>query len=279
MESALLPRETLPRRAMLALPWLGMPPARAAAAPLRVNGGGSALATMRRIGAGFARTEGGVALEIGPSLGGVGGLDALLDGRLDAVLSARPLNTWHGARGLTAMTYARSALVFATHPGVAAEGVTQEEAGRILAGTLRFWPDGSPIRVVRRSAKDMDTVLLRTQLPTLGPALAALAERPGLLTAGNAEENADTLEQLPGSFGILPLGQIAAEGRRLRPLALDGVAPGLTSSNTGRYPAVKTFQLVLRADAPPAALLLRDYLAGPETHALLESLSQGSPWV
>jgi phosphate transport system substrate-binding protein len=279
MESALLSRNAPTRRAVLALPWLTPSLARAAVAPLRISGSSSALATMRWMSAGFARLPGGTTLKVGASLGSTGALDALLDGRLDAVLIARPLSSWHAARGLNSVTYSRSALVFAVHPDAPADGVTLEEAGRILAGTQRFWRDGAPIRVVRRAPADADTLLLAAQLPALAPALDALAARPGLLTAGNAEENADTLERLPGSFGFLTLGQIIAEGRRLRPLALDGVAPGLAGARGDRYPAVKSYGLVLRADAPPAARLLRDFLAGPEARALLASLGQGSPWV
>ena len=87
------------------------------------------------------------------------------------------------------------------------------------------WPDGTPIRLIRREPSDADWTLLRALSAEMADAVQVALERPGLLTPATDQENADALERLSGSFGTMSIGQMRAEARRVSPLVLDGEPP------------------------------------------------------
>jgi phosphate transport system substrate-binding protein len=134
--------------------------------------------------------------------------------------------------------------------------------------------DGTPIRVLRRPASDTDTTALAAASPAMARALAAAQRRPGLVTAGTDQDNADALEAVHGSFGAVTLAQFLSEKRRLALFALDGVEPTPEAVAAGRYPLSKLFFFVTRAEPAPAAAAFMGFVAGPEARAVLAGLGQ-----
>lgn len=269
------------RRALLALPglacpWLSAAPARAQASLVRIGGTGMALAAMRRVGERMAAIHPGQGAVMLPSLGTNGGLRALQASAIDLALLARPLRPNEVTHGVRSRPYARTPIAVVTNGGTAA-GFTLQEVGAVLRGEIATWPDGTRLRVVRREASDADWQLLASLSPEMERSIAAALRRPGLVTVGTDQENADALQGIGGSFGLMSIGQLKAEGLRLRPLALDGVAPAMAAVETGRYALSRTLYAAWMANARPPVAPFLDFLAGEEARAILLGLGYGMP--
>jgi phosphate transport system substrate-binding protein len=254
IQSRLTMRQTFRRRpAMRAvtaagfLALLGLSRRAAAGEPtlLRIGGTGMALATMRQICDEFVASQPDVAIKVLPSLGTGGGLAAVADAAIGIALSARAPNDAERAKGLRSLAYARTPIAFvSSHAGM--PGITLSQVAAILMGSTLAWPDGSPIRLVRREPSDADWALLRGISADLSTAVTVALERVGLLTVATDQENADALERLTGSFGMISLGQLRAENRKVVPLSLDGEAPEVAAISAGRYKLSRTLYVVWR---------------------------------
>jgi phosphate transport system substrate-binding protein len=243
---------------------------------MRIAGTGGAIGTVRALVEAHRRRDPAAAEPAFlPNLGTTGGVAAVLEGAADIALAARPPTDAERAAGARHVPYARTPLAFATKAGGAAvRGVTLDDVARIYAGETAEWPDGTPIRVLRRPASDTDTTALAAASPAMARALAAAQRRPGLVTAGTDQDNADALEAVHGSFGAVTLAQFMSERRRLALFALDGVAPTPEAVAAGRYPLSKTFFITRAQPVPAAAAAFMAFVAGPEGAAVLAGLGQ-----
>jgi len=220
--------------------WAGLP------APLRIGGTGMALAAMKQLGEAFTAMPAGTSVTVLPSLGTGGGLAAAAAGAIDLALAARALNDAERAKGLHGFAYAQTPMAFVVHPGVSVRGLGLPEIVSIFSGAMSAWPDGTPIRLIRREPSDADWSMLRTISPGMAEAVRVALERPGLLTVATDQENADALERIAGSFGVMSIGQVVAEARRVAALDLDGVPPTLDALAAGRYPLARTLHIAWR---------------------------------
>ncbi|MEE9300296.1 MAG: substrate-binding domain-containing protein [Alphaproteobacteria bacterium] len=258
------------RRILLPLVVLGFSlPAVGAAQTLKIGGTGGALGTMQILGRAFEKQHAGVSVEILPSLGSGGGIKAVLAGAIDIGLSARPLKAKERDAGARAHPYAKAALVFATQPGNPEVGVTTEQLIEMYAGARRRWPDGTPIRIVLRPDTDSDTIYLRGHIPSIGPALDAAADRPGVPVAFTAQDSAELLQRLPGSLGTTMLALILSENRPLKALSLDGVAPTPEAMADGSYRLTETCSIVTGPEPGEMATRFIAFVYADEGAAIL----------
>jgi phosphate transport system substrate-binding protein len=247
----------------------GIPHGAARAEGLTLGGTGMAISIVqlllgeqRRLGLG------GPAIVLN-SLGSAGGLAALRAGRIDIALSGRPLTAAEQAQGLVATTFATNPLAFATHADTPVEGITSAEAADALAGEMMSWPGGGPLRLIRRDRAEGDWILLASLSPEIAQAVDRAHARPGLATAGTDKENAELLERIPGSFGIISVGQAMTERRRVKLLPLDGVAPTVEAMVAGRYRLSRALMAVTRGEPGAAVVAFLAFLVSPPARALL----------
>lgn len=244
----------------------------AAGTQLRIGGTGMALATMREIGTAFTAANPDVTLNVLPSLGTGGGLNAVAAGAIQLALAARPLNDAERANGLHATAYARTPIAFAVHPGVGISEITLAQVMQIFRGQLLNWPNGMTIRLIRREPSDADWSMLRALSPDMTDAIKTALERPGLLTVSTDQENADAIERLPGAFGAISLGQMRAESRNIIPLALDGEPPTTENLAAGRYKLSRALYIVWRDQPGVDAATLIAFLATAQASDILMRL-------
>ncbi len=238
---------------------------------LKVSGSSMALAAVQRVAAVFT-AAGGPAVRVLPSLGTSGGFRALGIGAIDLAVASRTATPAEAATGITAAFFASTPLAFVTRGAEPARAVTRGEVERILTGDLASWPEGTPVRFVRRQPSDSDWDLLEALSPGFARAVAVARTRPGVPTSINDQDHAEALERLPGAFGGLALGQVAAEERRLRPVALDGVLPTIAAMESGAWPLVKHLFVAHGASPRPEALALASFLRGSEAATILTGL-------
>lgn len=237
-----------------------------AAEPVRIGGTGAGVAAIERLFAGFAADA---RLEVLPSLGSAGGIKALARGVIDIAITARPPKDGE-AGDAAGVEFARTPLAFYTGDGTVAAGVgalTEADVVGIYAGRVRTWRDGAPLRLVLRPAYEIDTVLLRALSAEMSRAVDAALARGDAIEARNDGDNAETLEQVVGSFGTATLGQVTVEGRRLFPIALDGIAPSLANLANGRYRLAKSLYLLTPREPPPLVRAFIAHLCSPAGQA------------
>ena len=230
-----------------------------------------ALAAIRRVGAAFT-AAGGPPVEVLPSLGTSGGLKALGAGAIDLSVASRPSTAAEVATGIVTTHFASTALAFMTRQAEPTRAVAREQLEQIFTGDLTSWPEGTPVRFVRRQPSDSDWEIFGSLSPGLARAVAIARTRPGVPTFINDQDHAAALERLPGAFGALSLGQAAAEERRLRSVAIDGVLPTMAALRSGSWPLVKHLFVAHGASPRPEALALVAFLHGPEAATLLAAL-------
>ena len=225
---------------------------------IKIGGTGTGLGAMKLLAQEFKKSHPDAQLIVTPSLGSTGAIKAVLAGAIDLGISARPLSTQEQRQGVSAWAYARTPFMLVTGVGNKSAGLSLSQLVQIYSGKVSQWPDGSPIRLVVRPDADADSQLLRAFSAEMNSAVSLALARPGLRMADTDQDNADALEQLPGSLGAATLSQILTENRTLKALTLDGVAPTLEALAAGRYPYSKTLHLV--SAAKPSALA-RDFAA------------------
>ncbi|SHK79326.1 hypothetical protein SAMN05444414_101241 [Roseovarius marisflavi] len=94
-------------------------------------------------------------------------------------------------------------------------------------------------------------------------------ERPGLISATNDQDNADALERLSGSLGLIALGQIRTEKRRLKILALDDTAPEGVFAKGRENTLLKTIYVVSKQTLSPQTAQFRDFIYSDQAHDIL----------
>lgn len=257
--------------AVLVVVALAFGPARGASAEvLRVSGTGSTIGSVRQLATAYQRANPGQAIRLLPNVGSSGAIKAVAEGALDVGISGRPLRPEEQARGLLALAFAQTALVFAAGPGVKAGSMTASELARIYRGESTAWPDGGRIRLVLRPRSDVDTGLVRSISPELDAAVELALSREGMLMAATNQDCNETLARTPGSIGPTSLTQLVTESLAVHPLAWNGVAPTLQNLASGAYPLTKRFHLVIRASPTAAVRRFVDYLGTPEARRILE---------
>jgi phosphate transport system substrate-binding protein len=225
---------------------------------LRIGGNGSGLGAMKELARAYGKTHPAVTIVILPSLGSSGGIAALKNGALDLTISARPLKADEVKAGLVAIPYARSPFLFAAHGKVPATDLTMYRLLEIYRQEASRWPDGTRVRLVLRPSQDVDTALIKAISPEVERALRDAMERPGMVVAVTDHDSLDAIASMPGSLGGATLTEILTEGRSVRALSYNGVAPSLKNLAAGSYPLVKTYYLV--AGEHPSAQA-RDFAA------------------
>ncbi len=245
MDAGMLWSRNLPRRACiriaagaLTLPLIGR--AAASGQHIRIGGSGAGFSGLMLLGP--IAAEQGVILQAVTGLGTLGGIRAVRAGQLDIAVSARAASPAESQNSLRAVEYARTPVVFATHPDTAAQSLGLREAIGMIDGTITHWPDGMLVRVSRRPDLDGDTRILASLSPDMAAAVAAMQRRAGVFAAGTDHDQAEALEAQPGTLGVLSLSLILCESRRLKTLPLREPPPS---------PMLKSLFAVTRADAPP----------------------------
>lgn len=257
---------------VLGLPGAALAAGGASAGPgttLRISGTGAGLGAIRLVADAFSRVQGDVRIEILPSLGSGGAIQAVEVGALDVGIAARPLEPKELARGLAQRSFGRTPLVLAVGPGTEASGITPGELARMYRGELLSWPNGERVRVVLRPRADTDTSALRAASPELAAAIDVALERPGMLMARTNQECATMLARTPGSIGPTTLAQLRTEATSLGKLAWNGVQPTLENLESGAYPLAHVLSVVVRARPSPEVLRFLAFLRSPDAAAIL----------
>ena len=233
--------------------WAAVP---VAANTITVGGTGSGLGVARILGDAYQAIHPDARIVVVPALGSSGGIKAVAVGALDIGLSGRPLKPSERAQRLYEQEIARTPLVLVSmqpHPGF-----TRDEIAQIYSGSLRTWPDGTPLRPILRPDSDTESAILRLMSPEIDRALTVAYARPGVHTAITDQDSADAVEHVPGAVGTSSLALIVSEQRKMKALRIDGVMPSVAALARGRYPYFKPLYIVT---PHPSSESVKDFVA------------------
>lgn len=217
------------------------------AAGVTIGGTGAALGTMQKLADAFMQIHPEAAIRIMPNLGSGGSIKAVSAGALDIGLSSRAVTESERALGVKAQEIARTPFVIATGLKTPTVGLSFTELAAIYSGKTRTWRDGTPVRPVLRPIDDIDTTLTKNMSPELAEAITVAHARDGMGIALTDTDVADYLEKIPGAIGTSSLAVIISEGRRIKPLAINGVTPSVQSLADNNYPYHKVLYMVTNA--------------------------------
>jgi phosphate transport system substrate-binding protein len=209
---------------------------------LRAGGTGTATALMQSLGVAYAAGADDRIVVV-PSLGTKGAIRAVIDGKLDIAVSARPLTPEEQAAGLVTLGAIKTPFGFVSSrknpPGLRKGDIV------VMFNSERApWPDGYPLRLVLRPRSESDNALAGAFFPGMREAIEHARARSDVPIAATDQDNADLAERLEGSLTGATLTQIRMETRPLSFVEVDGVKPTLENLETGAYPYAKTLYLV-----------------------------------
>ena len=205
------------------------------AAEIRIGGAGTALGTMREIGAAYTKANPDTKVTVLPSLGAIGGLHALLSGAVDIALATRALTEAEGVKRVTTLEIARTPFVFAVGLNNKASDMTSRQLLEMYQLKLTSWPDGLRVRLVLRPPGVSDTIFLKDLSPQWKKAMEDLETKPGMHVVAVAQEAADQVERTPGAITTSTINLITSEKRAMKALKIDGVEPNAKTVADGTY--------------------------------------------
>jgi phosphate transport system substrate-binding protein len=252
-------------------------PSDALADALKVGGSGAGVATIEVLADAFQKTPRSSPVTQVRGLGSHGGKQGLLQGAIDLAVVAAGLSPAEEAQGLTAEEIGRTPFVFVTSPRNAVSDLSLAQLVDIYAGRMITWPDGSRLRLILRPRGDSDTHLLRSISPAMQEAVDSALARPGLTVAATDQDSADAVERTPGAIGTSTLGQLLAERRPLKALAIGGIRPSAATVGNGTYPYSKRIYLVTGRTRTPATEAFLTFTRSKDARQVLLRLEYWSP--
>lgn len=261
--------------ALLIFPGIGRAEAVAPAdAKIRIAGTGGALGTLQIVADAFKKIPPYATVVLIPSLGSSGGTKALLAGAIDLAVTGQPLNAAERRQGAIQIDYARTPLVFANAASTRVSAITQRELVSIYSGDLTSWPDGRALRLILRPHEESDTVSAKSLSPAMHRAIDAAHARAGMIMEATDQDNARSLQSVPGALGTISLAQITSEKLALQPLTLDGVIPSLQTLDDGRYRYFETYSFVSTTAASPLVRQFIAFVQSPAAQQILQKNGQ-----
>jgi len=165
------------------------------------------------------------------------------DGKIAIGLSSDPAGEAEQAAGLQSIEIARTAVVFATHPGVNVKGLTSEQACNVYSGKIKNWRDvGGPalsIVPLTRPAASFEPTLIRKYI-------SCFNEARDIVSIPKAGDMAKALATNNGAIGMTNATFVAESHGAIRALAWNGNVPTIENIQTGSYPMVRRFYFVVK---------------------------------
>ena len=225
-------------------------------------GSGAATPLLQALARAYSARRPALPVRVERSVGTTGGVAAALDGAVDLGLVGRALRPGE-APELEQLPVALDAVVVAASPDVERQGLTRAELRALYSGD-----EVGGLTLLLRESGESGTECLESAFAEL-PALRRAAAASGkfrILDHDDAMVHA--LLTLPRTAGVFSLGEIHGWRLPLRPLALDGLVPSVSTAEARTWPAVRTLRVVFRPERRARLQPFFAFLASPEARAV-----------
>ena len=214
---------------------------------IRIDGSSGVRPLAVALGKAFARSPGGMVVEVGKGLGTKARLNALDEGKIDIATAS------HGAeptklakRGMTLQTIAKIAVVFGVNAGVSIRTLTDRQICDIYSGKLTNWAalGGADlaIRPRTRPDKEIDAAVMREGIACL----AKLELAPTVRVNNKSGQMARDLAATAGAIGMTTTTRIRRSTGAINAVAYHGVAPTVANVEARKYPFTREAYLITK---------------------------------
>ncbi len=174
--------------------------------------------------------------------------------------------TWSPAEPLTGtwrLPVARDGLALVVNPQNGLPGVTLDQLQNLFRGRMESWETlgglpGAPVLISREDASGDARFFQSRVMGDLPVALTAIV-------APNTEAVLQFVDERPLGIGYLSTARLDA---RVRPLAIEGVAPSTETLEARVYPLTRDIELVLMGDPEGAVRDFVQWVLSPEGQAV-----------
>ncbi len=216
--------------ALLALGFLaacGSPTPVATPAPvevvLTISGSGTTTPILSAVKQAFEADVPGYSLNVLPGTGSGGGVEGIVQGKLDAAAMARPPKDTEVAQGVEYVEFGQSGMAVYTHPDVGVTELTKAQVTAIFSGEITNWSQaGGADQAIILYVRDEDD----SSMQALRQAIFGDAQV--LETAQVLTSQADMQVAVAGTSGSVGLGSwstVLATGTDVQAITLDGIQP------------------------------------------------------
>jgi len=213
-----------------------------------IGGTGAALGTIRHLASEYQKINPNIAIKVLPSLGSGGGIRALAKDKIDIALIGRKMKANERQLGLKQLNYVKTPLVFVIDSRSTINSITTHELQSYYNGKSFHWPNGERCRPIMRPMHDSETMALKKQLPELAAAIDKVLNTNGINITQTAQQNAEAINNIPGSFGYTTLALLLSENRPLKALNFNNIEPTISNLMEGIYPLYKNMELVIKPE-------------------------------
>ena len=126
-----------------------------------------------------------------------------------------------------------------------------------------------------RPGVESDTGIVKSMSAEMARAVDSALTREGMIMAITDQNNANNMENIPGAIGSITLAQIISEQHALKPLVLNGAAPGITALAEGKYPYFKTSFMVSEPKPNP---ITQAFIAFARSAEGRQTLAKNGQW-
>jgi phosphate transport system substrate-binding protein len=228
------------------------------AGQLTIAGCGAGVPIVQQLAAAFVATRPDVHVEV-TTVGSTAGIALGTAGAVDIAITSRALRTEEEDVALILVPFARTAVVLAAHPSVPVVGVTTAELLELFKGTKTRWASGVRITLLTREWGESVLEGLRRTVPGFARAYAEGLDTSHMRLVYSEPALHRALRATPYAVGLSSAGALALDGKGLKWLLLDGVAPTPENVARGHYPLSQTLAFILRDDL--ASPLAREFVA------------------
>lgn len=190
------------------------------------------------------------------------------EGKADIGMAARDLNP--NEKALFAIPIARDGVVFVVHKDNPVRGLTRAQALELFTGKIATWKalGGSDTRIeaVTRAPGRASLDLVQAYLGTATTAIRAAH------VIGNNDDVVRLVAANRNTIAFLSAGaadDAVQKGLALKPLALDGTAPGSGSIRDGTWPMSRTLILLTRRVPAGAAKAFIEFALSPAAREVI----------
>ena len=215
---------------------------------IRIDGSSGVRPLAKALGKAFARSPGGMIVEIGKGLGTKARLEALDEGTIDIATASHGADpTKLAKRGMVVHTIARIAVVFGVNSGVSVGNLTSRQICDIYSGKLTNWKTlggaDLAIRPRTRPDKEVDAAVMRAGIACL----TNLVLSPTVKVNRKSGKMARDIAATAGAIGMTTSARVRRAKGAIKAVAYNGVAPTIANVEAGRYRFTRQAYLVTKA--------------------------------
>ena len=236
---------------LLALPLL-FSAAVTAQETIRIDGSSGVKPLAQALGKAYAKSSGGMTVEVGKGLGTKARLKALEEGTIDIATASHGADpTELAKRGMTVHTIAKIAVVFGVNSDVSVDDLTSQQICEIYSGKLTNWKElgGYDLAIQPRTRpdKEVDAEVMRAGISCMTnlemPAQVLINKKSGHM--------ARDLAATKGAIGMTTTTRVRRSKGEVRAISYNGVSPTVANVEAGKYPFTREAYLVTK-DNPSA---------------------------